>query len=350
MVKQPILSIIIPIYNNLEHELSRCLDSICHTEYDPFIEILCIDDGSEHPEVLDRVVEEFPNAHVYHKENGGTSSARNFGMMQAKGQYVSFVDADDVITSHMLAEVFATIRDFKPDIVYGYVLQIRVDAFKESLNRIAIKSSTARVLSDEDRQTLYDHMCCFDAGQFIDAGSGAYISRGPIARVVKREAACNCLFTADVPLGEDEIWNISLLRNNKHAKVMVMDSVWYLYMVNTRSATRRYRPAAISDEKRRMSILDGLLGDTREAELGYLNKTYGIMSEICNTYYFHDECPVPYWQKPFDFYRLQFMEPWGRHIQWRKSFDLGTNGIVKWFLLRTGLLYFTLLILKCVRR
>lgn len=88
------LSVIIPVYN-IEDYLSQCIDSLlCNrTDY----EILLVDDGSTDGSSL--VCDEYANRcdfiEVYHKENGGVSSARNLGLDKARGEYIYFVDGDD---------------------------------------------------------------------------------------------------------------------------------------------------------------------------------------------------------------------------------------------------------------
>ena len=91
------VSIIVPVYNVASY-LSKCLDScINQTLYD--IEIICVDDGStdNSGELLDEYKAVDSRIQVIHKENGGLSSARNYGLDHANGDYIAFVDADDWI-------------------------------------------------------------------------------------------------------------------------------------------------------------------------------------------------------------------------------------------------------------
>lgn len=92
-----LISIIVPIYN-VERYLKRCVDSIRKQTYSN-IEIILVDDGS--PDGCPKMCEEYAvmddRIVVIHKENGGLSSARNAGIELASGEYIAFVDADDVI-------------------------------------------------------------------------------------------------------------------------------------------------------------------------------------------------------------------------------------------------------------
>lgn len=103
MSRQPssILSVIIPVHN-AEKYLSECLDSILSSNY-KFLEVICIDDGSTDSSgtILDNYADEDSRVVVIHRENKGVSSARNRGIGQATGEYITFVDSDDQINSEM---------------------------------------------------------------------------------------------------------------------------------------------------------------------------------------------------------------------------------------------------------
>ena len=90
-----LISIIVPVYK-VEKYLRRCIDSILAQTYQN-IEVLLIDDGSpdNSGEICDEYAERDSRVRVFHKPNGGVSSARNLGLKEAKGQYIGFVDADD---------------------------------------------------------------------------------------------------------------------------------------------------------------------------------------------------------------------------------------------------------------
>ena len=109
----PLLTIIVPAYNIVPY-LSRCIHSITAQTYE-HLEILLVDDGSTDGtgELCDKLAEEDSRIKVFHKENGGSSSARNLALKHASGQYVGFVDSDDYIDSHMYERLLEGIRKFK---------------------------------------------------------------------------------------------------------------------------------------------------------------------------------------------------------------------------------------------
>mgnify|MGYP004453649011 CR=1 FL=1 len=112
----PKISIIVPIYN-VEKYLPRCIDSILAQTFTDF-ELILVDDGS--PDNCGKICDEYAKKDnrikVIHKENGGVSSARNIGLDVAKGEYISFVDSDDVIHPKFYEIMLGNIRD--ADMIY----------------------------------------------------------------------------------------------------------------------------------------------------------------------------------------------------------------------------------------
>lgn len=101
MAETPLLSVIVPVYNIMEY-LPRCVRSLGQQTYRN-LEILLVDDGSTDGtgELCDRLAREDGRIRVFHKENGGTSSARNLGIEKARGEFLGFVDSDDYVEPDM---------------------------------------------------------------------------------------------------------------------------------------------------------------------------------------------------------------------------------------------------------
>ena len=91
------VSVIVPVYNAHKY-LKRCIRSILDQTYEN-LDIVLIDDGSQDNslEICKRFEKEDQRVRVFHKENGGVSSARNYGIKKAQGEYIVFID-DLVIT------------------------------------------------------------------------------------------------------------------------------------------------------------------------------------------------------------------------------------------------------------
>lgn len=94
----PQISVIVPVYN-VEPYIHRCIDSILAQTFTDF-ELILVDDGSPDNcgKICDEYAEKDSRIHVIHKNNGGLSAARNTGIALASGQYICFVDSDDIIS------------------------------------------------------------------------------------------------------------------------------------------------------------------------------------------------------------------------------------------------------------
>lgn len=111
-----LISIIVPVYNIKEY-LPRCVDSLCAQTYQN-IEIILVDDGSTDGTSLlcDELAKKDERIRVFHKENGGSSSARNLGIANSKGEYLGFVDSDDYVDPIMYEELYKGMMEFQADI------------------------------------------------------------------------------------------------------------------------------------------------------------------------------------------------------------------------------------------
>lgn len=113
------LSVIIPAYN-AEKTIGRCLDSVLQAAKDAYIEIICIDDGSNDAtwNVLRWYDSQFSCIHCFHKENGGVGSARNAGLAKATGNYITWIDADDYVTTDWYAVIHEKLQQYQPDCLF----------------------------------------------------------------------------------------------------------------------------------------------------------------------------------------------------------------------------------------
>lgn len=96
------VSVIVPAFN-VKQYIQRCIDSLLNQSY-PYIEILIIDDGSTDGtgNIVNKLYSDISNIKIFHKDNGGLSEARNYGIDRSRGQYITFVDADDYVDIHYI--------------------------------------------------------------------------------------------------------------------------------------------------------------------------------------------------------------------------------------------------------
>jgi len=107
-IKNPFFSVIIPLYNK-EKFIKNTIESVLNQEFNDF-EILIINDGSTDSSL--KQIEAFTDSRIkiFDQENKGVSVARNFGLAQAKGEYICFLDADDYWYPHFLSQMYKHIK------------------------------------------------------------------------------------------------------------------------------------------------------------------------------------------------------------------------------------------------
>lgn len=114
-----LISIIVPVYN-VEKYINKCLQSILNQTYSN-LEIILIDDGStdKSGEICEQYAQKDNRIAVIHKKNGGLSDARNYGIRNATGTWILFVDSDDFIRADSCELLLETAKKSCADIVIG---------------------------------------------------------------------------------------------------------------------------------------------------------------------------------------------------------------------------------------
>ena len=120
----PLVSVIIPNYN-AEKYIEKCIKSVENQTYQN-IEIIFIDDGSTDSsfEVIEMMMNDYNNIHVYRQVNLNASIARNRGIEIAKGRYIIFLDADDILYENAVYEMVKTAESVNADLVIGNYTEI----------------------------------------------------------------------------------------------------------------------------------------------------------------------------------------------------------------------------------
>ena len=149
----PLISIIVPVYN-VEKYLQKCIESIINQTYTN-IEIILVDDGSNDkcPKICDEYLKKDNRISAFHKKNGGLSDARNYGIKEAKGEYISFVDSDDFVDNNYIEEMYKIIKEDDSDIAItsNRVIYSSKTIDKSNGERITLKPKDAlkRMLLDD---------------------------------------------------------------------------------------------------------------------------------------------------------------------------------------------------------
>lgn len=115
-----LISVIVPVYNTGTY-LVKCIESIISQDYD-HVEVIIVDDGSTDLYTInlcDDLAKKYEVVNVVHKNNGGLSSARNYGVSIAKGNYIAFVDSDDYIEKTTYSDLMLDIQNYNVKMAIG---------------------------------------------------------------------------------------------------------------------------------------------------------------------------------------------------------------------------------------
>lgn len=217
-----LFSIIVPVYN-VRDFLSRCVVSVENQETRYTYEIILVDDGSTDgsSELCDLLESYYNNIVVIHKDNGGLSDARNRGLLEAKGEYVIFLDSDDYLANGALEKVGAKIETNSYDILYANVIV--------EVNGREIKLLRKRGLNE---QTTYDG--CSAMISELKTGKFQAISTMGIYR--SSYLIDNGLMFKKGILHEDEEWSPRVMSSARTIKYI--DVPFYMYIIREGSITR----------------------------------------------------------------------------------------------------------------
>ena len=111
----PCISVIVPVYQ-AEKLIHDCVESVLRQTFQDW-ELLLIDDGSRDtsPAICDEYASRNDRIRVFHKPNGGVSSARNLGLLEARGDYIAFLDADDQYEPQALETMWSLMKQTGAD-------------------------------------------------------------------------------------------------------------------------------------------------------------------------------------------------------------------------------------------
>ncbi len=200
MQSKPLISVVIPVYN-VEKYLRGCIDSVLMQTFDNY-EIILVDDGTPDSSgiICDEYAEKYENVRVIHKANGGLSSARNAGILNANGEYLLFIDSDDFYDDNKFLEKLNNII-----VTHG------PDAVVFSMKKFNEKKETitpSPVLFDENRLNTMNNDYSKQIRSII--GDGKFIVSA-CSHLLKREMVIkrNLMFKEGL-LGEDIEWALRL--------------------------------------------------------------------------------------------------------------------------------------------
>ena len=263
-MSQPKVSVIIPIYNTGKY-LPECVESVRNQSLHE-LEIILVDDGSPDnvPVLCDEFAKQDKRIKVVHKKNEGLGFARNSGLDEATGEFVSFIDSDDFISHDMMEKLYLTAKKYDADevrsgtIFYNNgkkTLRREVDedkVFKEAEQVKSFVLDLIGPLPEEPRDVKYMMSVCLSIHK-----------RSVIEKYRVR-------FSSErLTLSEDLIFNLDLLP--KMNCIVCVPDCFYHYRMNPTSLTHTF---SIDKYKKTSTFLNEV-----RKRLGVLYQT--------NEYYYH---------------------------------------------------------------
>lgn len=229
MIDDTLVSIIVPVYNS-QKCLENCIDSLIAQNYKNF-EIILVDDGSDDKsgEICDKYKVQDKRIRVFHKANGGVSSARNLGIKESRGKYFVCVDSDDYVEVDYISVLIETRKKF-PEAGHIWCGFQTVTDYRKSDGSVF----------DSQTNTFYG---IFNRNQIMTLGK-MWLDTSPCTRLYDREIVIsNDLFMdEDKSLGEDMIFNYKYLDLVSDTTIIVVNKPLYNYVcVNNNSLDHKYR-------------------------------------------------------------------------------------------------------------
>lgn len=216
--KRPLVSIVIPVYNCAEY-IGECIDSVAEQTYDN-IEIIVVNDGSkdESEKIIKNKKKKYRNILYYKQRNKGVSAARNLGINKAKGEYITFVDADDLVGKYLVECLVNQITCTHPECIIVSKPTQKINEFEECA--LGYKKPVVKSISSDQAliKLLYPYG----------------IDNGPCAKLYPTALLKKNLFNIDLSIAEDLELNYRLIKSSKIIKVL--NEKLYFYRPNLKSA------------------------------------------------------------------------------------------------------------------
>ena len=315
----PILvSVVVPVYKIKEEYLRACVGSLLEQSLKE-IEIILVDDGSPDRcgKICDKLAETDCRIRVIHQRNKGVSAARNRGMEQARGKYLSFVDADDWIDPDTLAEAYRNGIERQADIGFGCYQ-------KEYANR-----SVPAVPYPQNGLIYHAGEGIEEFDPFFMGLLGSSWGKLYAADVIK-----GCRYDERLKNGEDVEFNFRVYRGLK--KAVYLNRPFYHYRQLGNSAVRNYNPKMMEQYGLTLAAIESDLNENREERFIAAFHTFTGLCYLllASQLVFVKENPAPFRDKRRQMREITDTEPYRSVIAGNQGIHLSIEKRVALFLAR----------------
>ncbi|QKE74325.1 glycosyltransferase family 2 protein [Arthrobacter citreus] len=222
MSNETLVSIIVPIFNS-EKYLAKTIDSILNQTYKN-IELILVNDGStdNSAQICDELSKVDNRIQVFHTSNNGPGNARNLGISLAKGDYIQFVDSDDLIEIKMVEQLLKSVESEDADIVVCGMKRI------DQANLNTISCCTTKLSLDEEIKDEFVLLLKFG------------LAYSPVNKLYRKSIIneYNIKFNDDLLIGEDALFNIEYF--SKCSRVFIYEEPLYIYHQRPGSLTQKF--------------------------------------------------------------------------------------------------------------
>lgn len=276
-----LVSIIMPVYN-AEQYLRDGVESLINQSYKN-IEILLVNDGStdSSPKLCDKFAEKDARIRVFHKENGGTHTARNLGIEQAQGDFLMFIDPDDWLDINTVEQLVKEIIDGDLDIVrFNYVREF-LDHSSKKPNTLLVEE----IMAGNDCKKVCRQAIGLVKEELASPENMNFLASVCFAAYKKSiilEKNIRFVNIRDIATFSDGLFNINFLMYAERFKFI--DKCFYHYRkYNTSSATSNYRHDFLNRQLIMFSKLEAMVNilDSEDVYEAINNRIALSTMEMC---------------------------------------------------------------------
>lgn len=235
------VSIILPVYNGMLF-LSDAVQSVLSQTFRDF-ELIVINDGST--DCTQQYLESVEDSRLKIVDNTqqGVSRSRNEGLFLASGEYIAFIDADDVFSSTFLYEAVNSIRKNNVDIVCGGVTKKYASKEEDYFNQ---QISDSIIYKSNDVNKLIFKTLCYYTPFTIDVNP--FLLSCLHGKLFKKSVLRDIWFMSDISIGEDSLFVIEAFKRCR--SVAFVNRRWYTYRIHETSATGTFRQSSFLNTRK----------------------------------------------------------------------------------------------------
>lgn len=279
MNDEKMVSIIAPVFKIDPKQLCNSINSMLDQDYNNY-EIILVDDGSPDQcgDICDTFGEKHNNIHVIHTSNKGVSHARNIGIETAKGEFIIFVDADDILFSNAISKFMEIEKKCNADLVMSNYQVGNIE-----------KNITGQLKKFTKKTDLQFIQSSFLSGNNIEK---MQYTGAPWAKLYKKSIIIdnNCFYDESLPRSQDNEFNFRFMQFVQQC--VYVDECLYKYTVNSDSAMRKFWKNAVKNADEFIDKIDKDINEQNNPDiylLAFYQVCFSKLEDIMYTNIFHKD-------------------------------------------------------------